>query len=51
MGAAEGETEWWNLGFPTWPFYNGNPWWMPAFIAWTDLNDRLGGRGHIVRSG
>ncbi len=51
VGNAEGETDWWNHGFPTWPFYNGNPWWMPLFIAWTDFNDRLGSRGHIVRSG
>ena len=37
----EGETAWWNPGFPTWPFYNGNPWWLPAYIAWVDFRDRL----------
>ena len=51
VGNPEGETEWWNHGFPTWPFYNGNPWWLPAYIRWTDFNDRRGSRGHIVRSG
>ena len=38
VGNPEGETEWWNHGFPTWPFYNGNPWWLPAYIRWTDFN-------------
>ena len=51
VGNPEGETEWWNHGFPTWPFYNGNPWWLPAYIRWIDFNDRRGSRGHIVRSG
>ena len=37
----EGETAWWNPGFPTWPFYNGKPWWLPAYIAWGDLRDQL----------
>jgi glycine/D-amino acid oxidase-like deaminating enzyme len=41
LESPQGETAWWNPGFPTWPFYNGNPWWLPAYIAWVDLRDRL----------
>jgi glycine/D-amino acid oxidase-like deaminating enzyme len=51
LGKKEGESAFWNLGFPTWPFYNGTPWFLRAYIAWVDFNDRLGSRGHIVRGG
>ncbi len=35
------DTAYWNLGFPTWPFYNGNPWFLAPMIAWIDLRDRF----------
>ncbi len=28
-------------GFPSRPFYNGNPWFLPAVIRWYGLKDRL----------
>jgi glycine/D-amino acid oxidase-like deaminating enzyme len=34
-------TAFWNLGFPTWPFYTGDPWFLPAMVAWIDLKDRF----------
>ena len=35
------ETAFWNLGFPTWPFYSGDPWFLPAIVAWIDFKDRF----------
>lgn len=35
------ETAFWNLGFPTWPFYSGDPWFLPAMIGWIDFKDRF----------
>ena len=49
LGNSEGETAWWGPGFPTWPFYSGNPWWLPAYINWVDFRDRLTTRPHAAR--
>jgi len=35
------ETAFWNLGFPTWPLYSGDPWFLPAMIGWIDFKDRF----------
>ncbi|MBL6931834.1 MAG: FAD-binding oxidoreductase [Rhodospirillales bacterium] len=35
------------MPFPTRPFYNGNPWFLPAVIGWYSLKDRMNqGRKH-----
>lgn len=51
LGRPEGESAFWNVGFPTWPFYDGNPWWLPLYIHWVDWRDARGSRGHITRGG
>ncbi len=47
---SQAETAFWNLGFPTWPFYNGNPWFLRPVMAWHDRSDRRGRPG-IARAG
>ncbi|MCC5970490.1 MAG: FAD-binding oxidoreductase [Pararhodobacter sp.] len=48
QGLAGGETSpFWNLGFPTMPFYRETPWFLPAMTGWyrmRDAIDRLTGR-------
>ncbi|HLB06734.1 MAG TPA: FAD-binding oxidoreductase [Alphaproteobacteria bacterium] len=51
LGRKEGESAFWNIGFPTWPFYNGKPWWLRLYVAWVDYRDRRGLQGHITRGG
>lgn len=51
LGKPEGESAFWNVGFPSWPFYNGNPWWLSLYVAWVDYNDRRGHRGEFIRGG
>ncbi len=40
--AEEGVTAFDDLPFETKPFYNGNPWFLPAIIRWHRFVDRLG---------
>lgn len=42
LGNSEGETSFDDLDFETRPFYSGNPWFMPAILAWHRFADRLG---------
>jgi glycine/D-amino acid oxidase-like deaminating enzyme len=42
VGSAEGETALEGLAFPTRPFYDGRPWFLPAAIATYRLRDALG---------
>ena len=39
-GLAEGGTALDNLPFPTRPFYQGNPWFLPAMVGWYQWRDR-----------
>ena len=41
-GRPGGDTALAGLDFPTQPFYNGNPWFLPALILGYRLRDRLG---------
>lgn len=41
LGLAEGVTAFDGLPNPTRPFYNGNPWFLPATVAWYRRQDRL----------
>lgn len=41
LGLAEGMTAFDGLPNPTRPFYNGNPWFLPAAVAWYRRQDRL----------
>jgi glycine/D-amino acid oxidase-like deaminating enzyme len=41
LGKREGETAFDGLGFPTRPFYSGNPWMLPAIVGYQNLRDRL----------
>lgn len=50
LGQKDADTAFWNLGFPTWPFYNGTPWLLPLVIAWVDYKDRRGLSGHLGRT-
>ncbi|MFD0860456.1 NAD(P)/FAD-dependent oxidoreductase [Roseovarius aquimarinus] len=39
LGLAEGQTAFDGLPFPTRPFYNGRPWFLPAAVAWYRWRD------------
>jgi glycine/D-amino acid oxidase-like deaminating enzyme len=41
MGLPEGKTAYDGLAFQTRPLYNGNPWFLPAVIAWYRVADRM----------
>ncbi|MEM7506981.1 MAG: FAD-binding oxidoreductase [Pseudomonadota bacterium] len=41
LGLAEGRTALDDLPNPTRPFYRGNPWFLPAAVAWYRRRDRL----------
>ena len=41
LGLAEGMTAFDGLQNPTRPFYTGNPWFLPATVAWYRRQDRL----------
>lgn len=41
LGLAEGATAFDGLRNPTRPFYKGNPWFLPATVAWYRRQDRL----------
>ena len=40
LGLAEGKTAFDGLRNPTRPFYKGNPWFLPAAVAWYRRSDR-----------
>jgi glycine/D-amino acid oxidase-like deaminating enzyme len=40
LGLAEGQTAFDGLPHPTRPFYSGNPWFLPATVAWYRRLDR-----------
>ena len=40
LGLAEGQTAFDGLRNPTRPFYTGNPWFLPAAVAWYRRNDQ-----------
>lgn len=40
LGLAEGKTAFDGLNNPTRPFYTGNPWFLPAVVAWYRRTDR-----------
>lgn len=40
LGLAEGQTAFDSLPNPTRPFYTGNPWFLPATVAWYRRQDR-----------
>jgi glycine/D-amino acid oxidase-like deaminating enzyme len=40
LGLAEGKTAFDDLTNPTRPFYTGNPWFLPATVAWYRRQDR-----------
>ena len=42
LGKAEGKTAFDNLKFQTRPFYKGNPWFLPATVAYFRWRDRNG---------
>lgn len=39
LGGAEGKTAFDGLAHPTLPFYRGNPWFLPAAVAWRRWRD------------
>ncbi|MGB7260716.1 MAG: FAD-binding oxidoreductase [Albidovulum sp.] len=41
LGLAEGQTAFDGLPNPTRPFYTGNPWFLPATVAWYRRQDRV----------
>ncbi len=41
LGRPEGQTAFDGIGFATRPFYTGNPWFMPAAVAYYRWRDRL----------
>ena len=41
LGKQDSETAFDNLEFETRPFYSGNPWFMPAILAWHRIADRF----------
>ncbi len=48
LGRKEGQTAFDGLSFPTRPFYNGKPWFLPATVAWyrwRDMRDARANRG------
>jgi glycine/D-amino acid oxidase-like deaminating enzyme len=40
LGQKDGQTAFDGLPFPTRPFYSGNPWFLPATVAWYRWQDR-----------
>ena len=40
LGSKEGQTAFDDLSFPTRPFYTGNPWFLPATVAWYRWRDQ-----------
>jgi hypothetical protein len=40
LGQKDGQTAFDDLKFPTRPFYKGNPWFLPATVAWYRWQDR-----------
>ena len=42
LGSKDGKTSLDGLNFPTRPFYNGKPWFLPAVLRWQSLMDRMG---------
>lgn len=42
LGDPEGRTELDDLSFESKPFYNGTPWFLPAFLRWNSMMDRFG---------
>ena len=43
LGLPEGRTAFNDMPFPTRPLYTGNPWFLPAAVAWYRWKDRLAG--------
>lgn len=41
LGDPDGATAFDGRPFPTRPFYNGNPWFLPLVMGWYNLKDRL----------
>jgi gamma-glutamylputrescine oxidase len=41
LGAESRPSVFWNRETPTWPFYGGDPWFLPAVVASYDVQDRL----------
>ncbi|MDH5529675.1 MAG: FAD-binding oxidoreductase, partial [Paracoccaceae bacterium] len=41
LGLKEGATAFDGLPFPTRPLYHGNPWFLPATVAWYRWQDRM----------
>ena len=39
-GLAEGKTAFDEVNFPTRPFYQGNPWFLPAMVSWYRWRDK-----------
>jgi glycine/D-amino acid oxidase-like deaminating enzyme len=44
LGNKAGETVFAERGFPTVPFYSGNPWFVPHLMSWYGLRDRWASR-------
>jgi len=44
LGNKAGETVFAERGFPTVPFYSGNPWFVPPLMSWYGLRDRWASR-------
>ena len=42
LGARNSETAFDDLEFEQRPFYNGNPWFMPAILSWHRLAEKIG---------
>ena len=45
LGMADGVTGFDSIKFPTRPLYNGNPWFLPATVAWHRCRDKLARAG------
>ena len=48
LGKAEGKTAFDDLPFSTRPFYRGNPWFLPATVAWYRWRDKMQCRRAMV---
>ncbi|HUK08926.1 MAG TPA: FAD-binding oxidoreductase [Stellaceae bacterium] len=44
LGSPEGRTVFADRGFPTMPFYSGNPWFVPYVMRWYRMQDRWASR-------
>lgn len=42
LGQEPEHSVFWNRELPTWPFYNGNPWFLPFVLASYAISDRAG---------